>query len=207
MAASSGYIGRLGSFDKAREPFSSYIERMELFFLANNISSSSPSEEKAVQERKKAIFLTEIGPEIYVTLTNLLSPAKPKDESFDTIISKLKNHFDPKPLEITESCKFGTRNQKNGGTITRKAMPGHTSLPKAEGKLKGAMIPRVTDVMAHIHLRTAPSKTQSATTATRKDILLQPDSQNPDIKGKMGENHDQEKCMKLRMIQSKSQMI
>nr|XP_054759405.1 uncharacterized protein K02A2.6-like [Lytechinus pictus] len=32
-------------------------------------------------------------------------------------ILKLKNHFDPKPLEIAESYKFGTRNQKQGETV------------------------------------------------------------------------------------------
>ena len=116
MAAPSGYIGRLGSFDKAREPFTSYIERMELFFMANNIIETSQNAE-AIKERKKAILLTEIGPEMYLTLTNLLAPRKPKDASFDDIIDKLKSHFDPKPLEIAESYKFGTRNQKQGETV------------------------------------------------------------------------------------------
>lgn len=34
-----------------------------------------------------------------------------------TIITKLKNHFDLKPLEIAESYKFGSRDQKNGEMI------------------------------------------------------------------------------------------
>ncbi|XP_063955562.1 uncharacterized protein K02A2.6-like [Lytechinus pictus] len=116
MATPSGYIGRLGSFEKAREPFTSYVERMELFFMANNIVETSQNAE-FVKERKKAILLTEIGTEIYVTLANLLAPSKPKDATFDDIIDKLKNHFDPKPLEIAESYKFGTRNQKQGETV------------------------------------------------------------------------------------------
>nr|XP_054759939.1 uncharacterized protein K02A2.6-like [Lytechinus pictus] len=116
MATPSGYIGRLGSFEKAREPFTSYVERMELFFMANNIVETSQNAE-FVKERKKAILLTEIGTKIYVTLANLLARSKPKDATFDDIIDKLKNHFDPKPLEIAESYKFGTRNQKQGETV------------------------------------------------------------------------------------------
>ena len=44
-------------------------------------------------------------------LSNLLSPAKPKDTSLEDIVQKLKNHFDPAPLEIMESFHFGVRNQ------------------------------------------------------------------------------------------------
>ena len=116
MAAPSGYIGRLGSYDKAREPFASYQERLELFFIANNIVEASGSD-TATRERKKAILLTEIGPENYAIISHLLAPAKPRDSSFDDIIAKLKDYFDPKPLEIAESYKFGTRNQKNGETV------------------------------------------------------------------------------------------
>lgn len=117
MAAPSGYIGRLGSYEKAREPFETYKERMELFFTANNIIETDAND-TATRNRKKAILLTEIGPETYAVLGNLLAPLKPKDCSFADIISKLKAHFDPKPSEIAESYKFGTRTQKAGETIS-----------------------------------------------------------------------------------------
>ena len=66
---------------------------------------------RRVAEQKRAIFLTEVGPEVYSVLSNLLSPAKPKDKSLADIVQKLKNHYDPAPLEITESFHFGMRNQ------------------------------------------------------------------------------------------------
>ncbi|XP_078268847.1 uncharacterized protein LOC144600828 [Rhinoraja longicauda] len=123
MAASTGYIGSLGIFDKSRESFSSYMERANMFFMANNITVTSGEGEvvavtnKAVRERIKAILLTEIGPEVYGTLVNILAPIKAKDVPFSDIIKKLEEHFNPKPLEIAESYKFGTRNQKQNETI------------------------------------------------------------------------------------------
>ena len=55
------------------------------FFLANNILEVAGNSEeqiaarKSVSERKKAIFLSEVGPETYAVISNLVAPAKPKD--------------------------------------------------------------------------------------------------------------------------------
>ena len=54
--------------------------------MANNImeETGEGNEEAnlAVANRKRAIFLTEIGPEAYSTLSNLLALVKPKDTPF-----------------------------------------------------------------------------------------------------------------------------
>ena len=117
MAAPSGYIGRLGEFQQSRETFSTYVERLELFFDANNIVELDTTDEESVrkncevQTKMRAIFLTEVGPAVYETVKNLLAPGKPKDTSLQVILKKLRDHFDPKPLEIAESYRFGTRCQ------------------------------------------------------------------------------------------------
>ena len=59
----------------------------------------------------RAIFLTDVGPAVYETVKILLAPGKPKDTSLQVILNKLRDHFDPKPLEIAESYRFGTRCQ------------------------------------------------------------------------------------------------
>ena len=124
MAAPTGYIGHLGTYEKSKETFSSYMERADMFFKANNIVETSGEGEtvtatnNAVHERMKAILLTEIGAEVYGTLVNLLAPKKAKDVPFQDVVDKLKEHFNPKPLEIAESYKFGTRNQKQSETIS-----------------------------------------------------------------------------------------
>ena len=76
----SGLFGRVGEFNIERETFSAYVERMEMFFTANNIvetaGEGSAAANKLVANRKRAIFLTEVGPEVYSTPSNLLAPAK-----------------------------------------------------------------------------------------------------------------------------------
>ncbi|CAB3983485.1 Hypothetical predicted protein [Paramuricea clavata] len=94
MATAGGLFGHVGEFNSERETFKSYVERMEMFFTANNIVET-PGEEneganQLVKDWKRAIFLTEIGADVYSTLT---------------------------PLEIAESFHFGTRSQKPGESI------------------------------------------------------------------------------------------
>ncbi|CAB4021332.1 Transposon Ty3-I Gag-Pol poly [Paramuricea clavata] len=116
MATAGGLFGHVGEFSSEREAFKSYVERMEMFFTANSIVET-PGEEneganQLVKDRKRAIFLTEIGADVYPTLSNLLVPAKPKDTSLANFFQALEKHFNPAPLEIAESFHFGTRSQK-----------------------------------------------------------------------------------------------
>ena len=68
----------LGEFNAERETFIADVERMEMFFTANNIveisEEGSYQANQVVRERKRAIFLTEVGPEVHATFSNLLAP-------------------------------------------------------------------------------------------------------------------------------------
>ena len=92
------------------------------FFTANNIveitGEGSAAANQLVANRKRAIFLIEVGPEVYSTLRNLLAPAKPKDTLFTDIVRILEKHYSPKPLEIAQSFHFGTRNQKSEESVS-----------------------------------------------------------------------------------------
>ena len=116
--SASGLFGRVGEFNAERETFNAYVERIEMFFTANNIvettGEGSTQTNRLVADRKRA----EVGPEVYSTLSNLLAPAKPKDTSFTDIVRVLEKHYNPKPLEIAQSFHFGTRNQKSGESIS-----------------------------------------------------------------------------------------
>ena len=120
--AGIGLFGRVGEFSPERETFRSYVERMEMFFMANNIMEETGEGKEeanlAVANRKRAIFLTEIGPDAYSTLSNLLAPKKPKDTPFADIVKALEKHYNPAPLEIAESFHFGTRYQKQDESIS-----------------------------------------------------------------------------------------
>ena len=86
---------------------------MEMFFTANNIvetpGEANVEANQLVSDRKRAIFLTEIGPDVYSTLSKLLVLAKPKDTSLTNIVQALEKHFNPAPFEIAERFHFGTR--------------------------------------------------------------------------------------------------
>ena len=120
--AGIGLFGRVGEFSPERETFRSYVERMEMFFMANNIMEETGEDKEeanlAVANRKRAIFLTEIGPDAFSTLSNLLAPEKPKDTPFSDVVKALEKHYNPAPFEIAESFHFGTRYQKQDESIS-----------------------------------------------------------------------------------------
>ena len=94
---STGLFGSVGEFIAERETFNAYVERMEMFFTANNIVKTTgvggTQANRVVAERKRAILLTEVGAEVHSTLSNLLAPTKPKDTPFVDIVGVLQQHY------------------------------------------------------------------------------------------------------------------
>ena len=56
-------------------------------------------------------------PDIYRILRNLLAPTNPKDKPFVDIVATLREHYELKPLIITERLHFRQRNQASGESI------------------------------------------------------------------------------------------
>ena len=117
--ATGGLFGQVGQFDKGKENFTAYLERFDMFIEANGIVAAAGAGGDATRARIKAIFLTEIGAEVYNVLTNLVAPEKPRDKTFDQIKEVLKKHYDPKPLEIAESFRYWTTNQTGNQSIAQ----------------------------------------------------------------------------------------
>ena len=65
-------FGNIGEFRAEEEQFSSYTERIEAYFIANDIKEEA---------KKKSIFITSIGPKTYKLLRDLVLPKKPMHES------------------------------------------------------------------------------------------------------------------------------
>ena len=86
-------VGKIEEFNPDEEPFSSYMERVELFFLANSVAD----------DRKVPIFLNGVGKKTYGLLRNLVAPDVPKDQTFERIQTALKHHFEPKPNVFTST--------------------------------------------------------------------------------------------------------
>ena len=73
----SNNIGSVGELTD-NEDFDSYVERVELFFDANNV----------VAARQLPSFLSLIGAQAYQTLKSLTSPSLPKAKTFKECVDK-----------------------------------------------------------------------------------------------------------------------
>ena len=82
-----------------------------MYLTANNIPDDNA-------DRRKAIFLSEVGRDIYQVLSDLCSPDKAASKTLDQLLKKLKDHFEPVPNEMAESFLFWTRIQKDNESIT-----------------------------------------------------------------------------------------
>ena len=100
-------IGKIESFDGIKENWETYVERVELFFLANDIDD----------DHKVPTLVSLIGGKTYTLLKDLLAPEKPATKSFQQIVTTLQEHLNPKPLEIAERFRFYKRNQHEGESI------------------------------------------------------------------------------------------
>ena len=105
--SASALIGNIQPFEPDNEKFSSYLERVELFLLANSIA----------EDKKVPVLLSVVGSKVYSLLRDLLSPKLPQTETYDTIVSTLKKHYEPKPIVIAKRFHFHRRNQANGESI------------------------------------------------------------------------------------------
>ena len=100
-------IGQLREFDRSKESFEAYIERLENFMKANGVKS----------ENQVAVLLTAIGPETYGLLRNLLTPEKPDARSYEELVEILNNHLYPKPLVIAERFNFHNRFRNDSESV------------------------------------------------------------------------------------------
>ena len=100
--------GSIGHFDSSTEDWISYSERLEQYFIANDVKEGN---------KKRAILLSNCGPQTYQLLKSLLTPAKPTDKSFSEIVATLKDYWQPKPSEIVQRFNFHTRAQKQGKSV------------------------------------------------------------------------------------------
>ncbi len=98
-------FGQIGEFIPEQEEWPQYVERLEHFLCANAITN---------EERKRAVFLSTIGPKVYKLLCSLLSPVKPVDKSFAELVDVLKSHYSPKPSVIVQRFRFHTRFRRPG---------------------------------------------------------------------------------------------
>ena len=102
-------FGKLEEFDTANDDdWVQYIEHMEHYFLANEITDVS---------KQRSILIISMGQKAYKILRNIVAPNKPIDVSFKNLVSVMTSHFSPPPSEIVQRFRFNSRVRKQGETV------------------------------------------------------------------------------------------
>ena len=100
-------IGNIGPYEES-EKISTYVDRVKLFFLANNVK----------QEKQVPAFLSIIGPKLYGLVNDLVSPKSPSECSFDELVKAVTDHYKPQVVIIYERFKFYSRKQEAHENVT-----------------------------------------------------------------------------------------
>ncbi len=111
VGAPSILIGRLDHYDQV-EDINNYLERLELYFIANDIPAV----------KKSAVLLSVVGPTVYKTVKSLSEPSPVSEQSYKELCDMLISHYGPKRLVIAERFRFYKRNQKDGETVAQYAV-------------------------------------------------------------------------------------
>lgn len=98
----------MGPFVLSEEDWESYSERLEEYFVAEDITAA---------EKKRAILISAIGKDTYRVLKNLCEPKKPSTFKYEELTGKLCTHFAPVPSAIAERDIFNRRKQREGETV------------------------------------------------------------------------------------------
>lgn len=100
-------IGTIETFNENVEDWPTYVERVELYFEANDIPES----------KKTPALLSLMGSKTYTLLRNLMAPEKPATKTFTQIVKTLQDHLSPEPLLIAERFRFHKRAQYENENI------------------------------------------------------------------------------------------
>ena len=99
----------LFEFISTNEDWSSYVERLEQYFMANDVSTAG---------KKKAILLSFCGSAAYQLIKSLLVPSRPHEKSFAQIVEMMCNHCHPKASPIVCRFTFNSHSQKEGESLS-----------------------------------------------------------------------------------------
>ncbi|CAI5657334.1 unnamed protein product [Oreochromis niloticus] len=101
-------IRSLTEFAEGDGDWIEYVERLEHFFMANDISDEG---------KKRSVLLSACRARTYKLIRNLTTPRKPGDFGFKELVTLVQNHHCPKPSVIVQRFKFHTHSRKPGVSV------------------------------------------------------------------------------------------
>ena len=101
-------FGKIDEFHCDKEEWEDYVDRLESYFLANDITTEA---------KKAAILLSCVGAKTYKLIKDLLSPTKPSTKTFQQICELVKTHHRPKKSVIISRYQFNGRIRHAGESV------------------------------------------------------------------------------------------
>ena len=102
------FHGHIGEFNGSAEDWTVYEERLQYYFVANDVTS---------EEKKKAIFLSVCGPATYRLIRSLVAPAQPNSKSYADLVQLVRDHYQPKPSPIVMRFRFNSCIREQGESV------------------------------------------------------------------------------------------
>ncbi|XP_060810142.1 uncharacterized protein LOC132904238 [Amyelois transitella] len=100
-------VGKVREFDVKNGNWCAYVDRLEMYFVANKITD----------ELKLPTFIALIGEQAYELLSTLASPKKPSTLTYKEAVETLRAHLQPKPSILAERFRFRQRQQLTTETV------------------------------------------------------------------------------------------
>ena len=114
-------IGRLEEFDYTTDDWTTYAERIEHYFKANDVAEDKKKDALLASIGGKTFtLLASIGGKTFTLLRSLTAPGKPGDNNMGNWWN-LRKHLNPKPIVISERFRFFKRDQREGESIKQYA--------------------------------------------------------------------------------------
>ena len=101
--------GGIGEFSEEAADWEGYIERLENYFVAHEISDAA---------KQRATFISQCGAAIYKLVRSFVAPQKPNEVEYPTLVKRINKHFVPKPSVIVQRFKFNTCVRQAGESVS-----------------------------------------------------------------------------------------
>lgn len=101
--------GGIGEFNPAKEDWISYTERLQEYFIANDVKDGA---------RQHAILLSVCVAPTHQLIHNLIAPVKTATKSLKQVVDTVCEHRHPKPSAIVQRFKFNSRTRQDGESIS-----------------------------------------------------------------------------------------
>lgn len=100
--------GHISEFDPESDDWAQYIERLEHFFVANEVTDTN---------KMKSILISCCGSKSYKLMRSLCTPMKPGEKTYDELKALMSQHHNPAPSVIVQRYKFNTKFRASGESV------------------------------------------------------------------------------------------